>query len=109
MAPRIVPPRIYYLVFIVLILLTLTTTGIAYLDLGIFNPVAAVAIAVCKASLVVLFFMHVRDSIRLTWVFICAGVLWLAILIGLTLSDVLTRNWLPAPPPWSVTATRDRH
>ncbi len=106
MSQRIIPPKIYYRVFIALILLTLATTGIAYLDLRFLNPVAAVTIAVCKASLVVLFFMHVRYSVRLTWVFICAGLLWLTILIGLTLCDVLTRNWLPAPPPWSSPAMR---
>ncbi|MCZ7626876.1 MAG: hypothetical protein C3F12_09795 [Candidatus Methylomirabilota bacterium] len=108
MAPRIVPPKVYYRVFVVLILLTLATTGIAYLDLRFLNPVAAITIAVCKASLVVLFFMHVRYSVRLTWVFLCAGLLWLTVLIGLTLSDALTRDWLPVPAPWSATASKNR-
>ncbi len=101
MAHPSVSPRIYYAVFAALVALTLATTGAAYLDLGVLNTVVAITIAVCKASLVVLFFMHVRYSTRLTWVFIGAGVLWLAILIALTLSDALTRGWIPGPLPWT--------
>jgi cytochrome c oxidase subunit 4 len=106
MSPQIVPPKIYYRVFIVLLLLTLTTTGVAFLHLEFLNPVLAIAIAACKASLVVLFFMHVRYSAKLTWVFIWAGLLWLTILMGLTLSDALTRNWIHVAPPWSSAAMR---
>jgi cytochrome c oxidase subunit 4 len=62
----------------------------------------ALTIAVSKASLVALYFMHVRWSSRLTWVFVGAGVFWLLILIALTLSDVFTRQWLPALPPWGI-------
>ncbi len=94
-------PRMYYVVFAALAILTLVTTGAAFFDLGILNTVVAMTIAVGKASLVVLYFMHVRHSARLTWVFIGAGVLWLTILIALTLSDVLTRAWIPPPLPWS--------
>ncbi len=104
MSQHVVPPKIYYRVFIGLLLLTLTTTGAAFLDLGPLNPVVAITIAVCKASLIVLFFMHVRYSVRLTWVFIGAGILWLTILVAFTLSDSLTRNWIPVPPPWSSAA-----
>jgi cytochrome c oxidase subunit IV len=101
---HILSPRIYYAVFAALVLLTLLTTGVAFVDLGILNPVVALTIAVCKASLVVLYFMHARYGARLTWVFIGAGVLWLAILVAFTLSDVLTRAWLPLPLPWSQAA-----
>ena len=52
-------------------------------------------IAACKALLVILFFMHVRYSSRLTWVFVGAGFFWLMILLSLTLADVLSRRWLP--------------
>jgi len=52
-------------------------------------------IAACKALLVILFFMHVRYSSRLTWVFVGAGFFWLMILLALTLVDVLSRRWLP--------------
>ncbi len=104
MSAHIVSPRIYWLVFSVLVLLTLATTAAASVDLGPLNTVVALTIAVCKASLVVLYFMHVRHSARLTWVFIGAGVVWLAILIALTLSDALTRAWIPLPLPWSAAA-----
>ncbi len=103
MTQHVVSPKIYCAVFAALVLLTLATTGAAFLDLGIFTPVVALTIAVCKASLVVLFFMHAWYSPRLTWVFIGAGVLWLMILIAFTLSDVLTRPWIPLPLPWSET------
>ncbi len=100
MMRHIVSPKIYIAVFAALVILTLATTRVAFVDLGPLNPVIALSIAVCKGSLVVLYFMHARYSPRLTWVFIGAGVLWLAILIAFTLSDVLTRGWLPIPAPW---------
>ncbi len=62
--------------------------------------IVALIIAVCNASLVVLFFMHVWYRGRLAWVFLGAGVLWLAFLIAFTLSDVATRGWISIPPPW---------
>jgi cytochrome c oxidase subunit 4 len=83
--------RTYFLVFAALIILTLITTGAAYLDLGIFNTPIALAIAITKALLVMLFFMHLRYSDYLTWVFAGAGVLWLFHLLIFTLSDYLTR------------------
>jgi len=99
-----ISPKFYFAVFAALVLLTLATTGAAFIDFGGWSPVVALTIAVCKASLVVLFFMHVWYSPRLTWVFIGAGVLWLTILIAFTLSDVLTRAWIPFPPPWTAEA-----
>jgi len=62
---------------------------------GPLNAIVALTIAVFKATLVVLFFMHVRYSSRLTWVFIAAGLIWLIILFAFTLSDFLTRQWVP--------------
>jgi cytochrome c oxidase subunit 4 len=85
----------YYRLFAALLVLTGLTVGVAYLDLGLLNTVIALTIATAKALLVVLFFMHVRYSHRLTWVFIGAGVFWLLLLLVLTLSDYLTRGWLP--------------
>jgi cytochrome c oxidase subunit 4 len=101
MREPIVSPRIYVAVFAALVVLTLVTTGAAFIDLGVLNPVVALSIAVAKASLVVLYFMQVRYSPRLTWVFIGMGILWLTILMALTLSDVLTRGWLPIPVLWT--------
>jgi len=108
MTAHVVPTKIYAIVFGALLVLTLLTTGIAFYDLGWnfgsidLNTIAALTIAVTKATLVVLYFMHVRYSSRMIWVFVGAGVFWLAILIGLTLSDVLTRQWIPAVPPWGL-------
>ena len=70
------------------------TVGAAYLNLGVFNPITAVSIAIAKALLVILFFMHVRYSDNVTRLYVAAGFFWLAILLGLTLSDYLTRAWI---------------
>jgi cytochrome c oxidase subunit 4 len=91
---HIVSPRIYYAVFGTLAVLTAVTVGAAFLDLGLLNPVVALAIAVFKAVLVILYFMHVRYSTRLTWVVVAAGVFWLGILLALTMNDYLARTWL---------------
>jgi cytochrome c oxidase subunit IV len=86
------PLKVYVAVFAALIALTLTTTGVAFIDLGGgWNTSLALAIAVAKALLVALYFMHLRDSSPLTMLFAGAGVFWLGILIVLTLNDYLTR------------------
>src|ERR1700693_3310211 len=100
MSEHIVPTKIYIGIFVALLLLTALTTGVAYIDLGAFNTVAALAIAIVKMLLVVLFFMHVKYSSGLTKVFILAGVLFFAILVTLTLADELTRHWSPTPSGW---------
>ena len=97
MSEHIVPIRIYLLVFASLILLTGLTVSVALIDLGPFNVVAALVIAAFKASLVVLFFMHVRYGSRLIALAIFSGILWLMLLIGLTLTDFMSRSWI-APP-----------
>jgi cytochrome c oxidase subunit 4 len=86
-----VSEKTYFLVFGALILLTLTTTGAAYLDLGLLNTPVALTIAIAKALLVMVFFMHLRHSDYLTWVFAGAGVLWLLHLLVFLLSDYLSR------------------
>ena len=83
-----------------LIFLTALTTGVAYIDLGYFNTVAALVIAVGKASLVVLFFMHLKDQVGMTRVVMLAALLWLAVLIGITASDVFTRGWSEHGAGW---------
>ncbi len=93
MAETIVPTRVYYTVFLALLILTGLTTWVAFFDLGFFSPVVALTIAIIKGSLVVLFFMHLRWSTRLTWVVGGAGLFWLGILFVLSLSDYLTRSW----------------
>jgi cytochrome c oxidase subunit IV len=101
MSGHIVPVKIYAAVFGTLIALTLLTTGVAFINLGRFNTVAALAIAVTKMLLVILFFMHVKYSPGLTRLVILAGFFWLAILVAMSLADVFTRGWSPEPAPWS--------
>ena len=93
MADHILPKRVYYIIFGILMTCTYLTVQIAFLDLGRLNTVAALVIAVFKATLVVLFFMHVRYSTRLTWAVVIGSVFWLGILLALTMGDYLTRSW----------------
>lgn len=97
MSQHALPVRIYINVFVALLFLTGLTTWVAFFDLGEWSNVVALSIAVLKASLVVLFFMHVRYSGKLTWTFVGAGIFWLLLLLGLTLSDFVSRGWLAAP------------
>jgi cytochrome c oxidase subunit 4 len=90
----LVTPRTYVIVFIALIVLTVVTVGLSFLDLGPWHLVAGMGIGVIKAVLVILFFMHVLHSDRLTWLVIAAGFFWLALLIGGTIADYLSRPWL---------------
>jgi len=94
-AEHVVPIRIYVIIFVTLVALTGVTTAVAFLDLGPMNVVVMLLIAFTKATLVVLYFMHVRFTSRLTQLAAGSGFAWLAILIGLTLSDVLTRTIVP--------------
>lgn len=89
--------RTYLGIFLALIVLTAATVLAAFVDLGFLNAVVALGIAVAKGLLVILFFMHVRYSSRLTWIFVGAGFFWLGILFALGMSDYLSRGWLPYP------------
>jgi len=91
--------RLYVAVFAALLVLTVATVTVSYVDLGPLSVVVALTIAFTKALLVVLFFMHLRESSGLVWVVAGGGFFWLAILIALTMSDVLTRGWLPVSGP----------
>lgn len=91
MSEHIVSKTIYFLIFGALMVLTVVTYLVALVDLGAMNVVVALAVAVTKAVLVVLFFMHVRYSTRLTKIVVIAGFFWLALLIVLTLADYFTR------------------
>jgi len=93
MSEHIVPRRVYFAIYGILLLCTYLTTQIAFIDLGALNTIAALTIAVVKAALVVLFFMHVRYSTRLTWLVVAGSVLWLGILLAMTMGDYLTRAW----------------
>ena len=98
---HVVPIPVYVGVFLTLMVLTAATTGIAYIDLGKWNTVVALTIAVIKMLLVVLFFMHVKYAHGLTKVVIICGFFWLGIMITLSLSDELTRGWEINPTGWT--------
>lgn len=100
MSEHVMPKKMYFFVFAALIALTLITTVVATFNLGPLNIVAALLIALCKASLVVLFFMHLKWSTRLTRIVAVAALFWLVLLIALTLSDYTTRPWTPNPQTW---------
>lgn len=77
---------------VALFVLLVVTVGAAYVNLGPLNTVTAMAISLCKAALIILFFMHVRRSDPLIRLFVAAGFFWLGIMLTLTLSDFLTRK-----------------
>ena len=91
---HIAPKGLYYVIFGALIVLTLLTVGVTYVDLGEANLLVAMGIAVFKASLVVLYFMHLRWSPRLVHVTVGTGLLFFGILVAFTLGDYFTRGQL---------------
>ena len=97
MQEHIASVKTYAIVFVSLLVLTAATTLVATIDLGAFNVVMALLIAVVKMMLVALFFMHLRQSTILTKVVVGGGMLWLGILLVLSFSDFATRGWLPVP------------
>ena len=95
MSEHIVPVKIYVMIFLALMVGTALTVFAGLQDFpGPLNVIIALTIAVIKATLVVLYFMHVRYSSRLIWVIFASALFWLAILFALTFSDYLTRSWL---------------
>jgi cytochrome c oxidase subunit 4 len=94
---HIVSIRLYLAIFATLMILTALTVWVAFIDLGPLNLIVALGVAVTKATLVVLFFMHVKYSSRLTWLVVVSGFFFLAIMLGLTMADVVSRGWLGTP------------
>jgi cytochrome c oxidase subunit IV len=115
MSGHVVPVKTYLGIFVALLVLTGLTTGAAFIDFGDIhtgiplinliplNTVVALAIAVVKMLLVILFFMHVKYSSGLTKIVVMAGFLFLAILVSFTLADELTRGWSPEAGSWNTT------
>jgi cytochrome c oxidase subunit 4 len=97
MNQHIASVRTNILVFVALLVLLFATVGAAYLPLGDLRVPVALTIAAAKAVLIVLFFMHLLYSHRLTAIVFVASFLWLGIMIALTLSDYLSRGWLDIP------------
>ena len=94
MSAHVAPKSLYYTIFAALMVGTLLTVVVAFFDLGFLNNIVMLGIASAKALLVILFFMHVRWSTRLTWVVVASGFFFLMILFTFTMMDYLTRGWL---------------
>ena len=95
MMEKVIDPKIYVRTCLALLALLGLTWAIAYVDLGPFNLIVALAVAMAKAIVIALFFMHIKGSTRLLHLAAVAGLMWLLILISLTLSYYFTRGWVP--------------
>ena len=92
-AHHIVGPKVYVTILFALLLGTALTVLVSFVDLGLWNPVIALAIACTKATLVVLYFMHVKYSTKLTKLAVGSGIFMFLTLISLTLADYISRAW----------------
>ena len=87
------PLGMYFAVFFALMVLTVLTVWVSRIDLGVLNTAVAMTIAIAKALVVILWFMHVIHSPRMTWIVVISSFLWLAVMFALFFSDYLTRGW----------------
>ena len=94
---HVLPLSMYFGIFGTLMVLTVVTVGAAFVDLGSLNIVVAIAIAIVKATLVILFFMHLKYSARLNWIVVGAGLFWFVILLGMLMLDYSSRGWMNVP------------
>lgn len=94
---HIVGVGVYVAVFLALVALTWVTTWVSTIDLGRLNIFVALSIAIFKASLVLLFFMHVKYGSRLTKMTVMAGIYWLTLLLFVAMVDLWTRGWMGVP------------
>ena len=94
MSGHVAPKSLYYLIFLALMIGTGLTVLVAKFDLGPLNNIVMLTLACAKALLVILFFMHVRWSSRLTWVIAGSGFFWLLILFSITMADYMSRGWV---------------
>jgi cytochrome c oxidase subunit 4 len=92
----VLPVWIYWAVYLALMVFLGLTYGASLIDLGPFNIVVALIIAIIKTVLVVLFFMHVKYSSKLTWLWAGLGFVWLLLMFG-TMGDYVTREWIRVP------------
>jgi cytochrome c oxidase subunit 4 len=97
MAGHISPKTTYYSIFGALMVLTAITVAVAFINLGALNFPVALGIAIVKATLVILFFMHMKYSSRLTKLICGSAFFFLIVLFGLTLTDYLSRGWFVSP------------
>lgn len=97
---HIVPLRVYFGIIAVLFVLTGVTVWVAFQDFGALNNLIAVGIAVFKALLVVMYFMHLKYSARILWLYAGAGGIFFVIMIALMMTDYGSRSWQQQPAPW---------
>ena len=90
---HVVGPKTYGAILLCLLVLTGVTTGAAFIPMGVFSPIVALAIACLKAVLVILFFMHIRYSSKVMMLTVAAGFFTFLVLITMTLSDYMSRSW----------------
>ena len=95
MSEHVVPIRTYFFVFVALMLLLFLTVAVSWKNLGSWNLVIALAVGITKATLIMLFFMHVKYCSKLVWVFAASSFIFLIIMIGMTFGDYLSRGWIP--------------
>ncbi len=98
MSGHVSPIKLYIGIFLTLMVLTAVTIMVAYVNLGPWNKVVALGIASFKATLVVLYFMHVKYSSRLTKLVVISGFFFLIILLTLTMTDYASRDWVDVMP-----------
>lgn len=94
MSGHVAPKSLYYTIFVALLVGTVLTVVVAMFDLGAFNNIVMLTVACAKALLVILYFMHVRWSTRLTMVVAASGFFWLMILFSITMADYASRGWV---------------
>ena len=97
---HVAPIRMYLTVFVSLFILTVLTWAIAVVDLGTMNTVVALGIALLKASLVVMFFMHLKYSAKILWVVALSGLVMTIVMFCFTMSDYVSREYIPYPDSW---------
>ncbi len=99
-AHHVVPLKTYFTVFAALMVFTAITVAVAFLDLGPANNVVMLSIAVVKATLVVMFFMHVKYGTRLIPLVAASGFFFVMLMFVIMMSDYMSRGWLGAGTPW---------
>ena len=97
MSAHVLPIRVYLVVFVALLVLTAATVSAAFIDLGTLNLFVALGIAGVKATMVVMYFMHVKYNERLIGLFVMGGVFWLTVMLFFLLTDYWSRGWQPVP------------
>ena len=108
MSGHISPKSVYYSIFGALMVLTAITVGVAFINLGALNFPVALGIAITKATLVILFFMHAKWSSRLVKLVIGGAFFFLFVLLTLTMTDYMSRGWHTSPRGTTTAGTQQR-